>query len=86
MIQQLGAPSDYNITEFLVSAFIDKPTGEAVLAKIQGGATISAKIDSVSRVVDKLTANVIAETKGGDHNAVITTGAHSDSVKAGKIR
>jgi len=54
------------------------------LAKIQGGATISAKIESVSRVVDTLTANVIAETKGGDHNAVITTGAHSDSVKAGE--
>jgi len=57
--------------------------GLALVKKLQTEGELLTTIRSFSRPVDKLTANICAETKGGNHNQVITTGAHTDSVKAG---
>ncbi|KAJ5360499.1 hypothetical protein N7517_009690 [Penicillium concentricum] len=56
--------------------------GKALLdAAAKGPVTVVYKIDS--RAEDRVTFNVIAETKGGDHNNVISLGGHTDSVDAG---
>ncbi|CDS02078.1 hypothetical protein, partial [Sporisorium scitamineum] len=43
--------------------------------------TVDLKLDGV--IEDRVTHNVIAETKGGSKSQVIMFGAHSDSVVAG---
>ncbi|KAJ6089919.1 hypothetical protein N7467_005135 [Penicillium canescens] len=61
---------------------ISQTDGEALLtAAASGVATVSLKIDS--KVENRTTFNVIAETKGGDHKNVVSLGGHTDSVEAG---
>ncbi|KAL2160731.1 hypothetical protein VTH06DRAFT_928 [Thermothelomyces fergusii] len=56
--------------------------GEALLAKLaEGPVAATLKIDAV--VEERITYNVIAETKEGDHDNVVLLGGHSDSVSAG---
>lgn len=56
--------------------------GKAILAKLADGTvTATLKIDAI--VEERLTYNVIAETKEGDHDNVLIVGGHSDSVPAG---
>ncbi|CAI7604107.1 unnamed protein product [Penicillium glandicola] len=63
-------------------AGISKVDGEALISAVAKGAvTVSLSIDS--RVENRTTFNVIAETKGGDHNNVVSLGGHTDSVDAG---
>ncbi|KAK0105025.1 hypothetical protein ONS96_004430 [Cadophora gregata f. sp. sojae] len=54
-------------------------TQEAGLALVSSGGTAFLNVI----VTVENTYNVIAETKGGDHNNVIMVGAHTDSVQAG---
>jgi Zn-dependent M28 family amino/carboxypeptidase len=55
--------------------------GESLRAQIAAGANISVALSSDAKVATSY--NVIAETKGGDHNNVIHVSGHSDSVTAG---
>ena len=62
--------------------FMDGPTGEKLEASASKSA-MKTTMDIQYRNVDTTTYNIIAETKGGDHSKVITSGAHSDSVPEG---
>ncbi|KAJ5143543.1 Peptidase M28 [Penicillium bovifimosum] len=63
-------------------AGISSSDGEALLTAAQKAAvTVDLNIDS--RIENRTTFNVIAETKGGDHNNVVSLGGHTDSVDAG---
>ncbi|KAJ5165226.1 Peptidase M28 [Penicillium coprophilum] len=56
--------------------------GKALIdAAAKGAVTLAYKLDS--RAENRTTFNVIAETKGGDHNNVVSLGGHTDSVDAG---
>ncbi|KAF7114183.1 hypothetical protein CNMCM5793_007761 [Aspergillus hiratsukae] len=56
--------------------------GQALIQLIQAGAaTASLWIDS--KVENRTTYNVIAQTKGGDPDNVVALGGHTDSVEAG---
>jgi len=50
-------------------------------ASIREGASGSFTVNSETALIT--TYNIIAETKIGDHNNVVTVGAHTDSVTAG---
>ncbi|CAI7577026.1 hypothetical protein N7533_001306 [Penicillium manginii] len=72
-----GVSSDY-----AAIAGISQADGATILSAAEKGAvTLSLEIDS--RVENRTTFNVIAETKGGDHNNVVSLGGHTDSVEAG---
>lgn len=67
---------------YVAIAGISDTDGETLLnAAANGAVTISLMIDS--RIENRTTFNVIAETKGGDHNNVVSLGGHTDSVEAG---
>lgn len=78
----LGTPDLYNVTEFIVALFIGQAEGSAIVEKI-GTGSVPATIKSLFHFDIDLTANIIATTKGGNQNAIITSGAHTDSVPAG---
>lgn len=61
----------------------DKATGDSLLAAIQNGTALTASLEVNAILENRTTYNVIAETKGGDHNNVLSLGAHTDSVEAG---
>ncbi|KAF2738950.1 Zn-dependent exopeptidase [Polyplosphaeria fusca] len=73
----LGAVGDYAPT-----IGIDQDDGQAILAQL-GSGTVSADllVDAISE--NRTTWNVVAETKEGDHDNVLTLGGHTDSVFAG---
>lgn len=61
---------------------ISQADGQAFVESAgKGTVTVTLKIDS--QVEDRVTFNVIAETKEGDHNNVVSLGGHTDSVEAG---
>ncbi|KAF3391442.1 putative leucine aminopeptidase 2 [Penicillium rolfsii] len=63
-------------------AGISDTDGQTLLSATANGAvTVFLKIDS--QIENRTTFNVIAETKGGDHNNVVALGGHTDSVEAG---
>ncbi|CEJ54930.1 hypothetical protein PMG11_01216 [Penicillium brasilianum] len=67
---------------FVAIAGISDTDGKALLdASSDGAVTVSLTIDS--QIENRTTFNVIAETKGGDHNNVVALGGHTDSVEAG---
>lgn len=67
---------------FVAIAGISDTDGESLLTTTGNGAvTVSLLIDS--KIENRTTFNVIAETKGGDHNNVVALGGHTDSVEAG---
>jgi Zn-dependent M28 family amino/carboxypeptidase len=61
---------------------ISKAEGESIIAALFNGEAI-ADLFVESIMENRTTYNVIAETKGGDHNNVLTLGGHTDSVPAG---
>lgn len=68
--------------DYAAIAGISVTDGETLVsATANGPVTVSLEIDS--RVENRTTFNVIAETKGGDHNNVVSLGGHTDSVEAG---
>ncbi|KAJ5762462.1 uncharacterized protein N7511_005844 [Penicillium nucicola] len=69
-------------TAYAAIGGISQTDGETLLTAAGSGAiTLSLEIDS--KVENRTTFNVIAETKGGDHNNVVSLGGHTDSVEAG---
>jgi len=61
---------------------ISQEDGKVLLDKLaQGAVTAAFKLDAV--VEERVSYNVIAETKGGDHDNVLILGGHTDSVAAG---
>ncbi|KAM0246582.1 hypothetical protein ACHAP5_004707 [Fusarium lateritium] len=61
---------------------ISQEDGQAIIAKLKAG-EVTVDIDVDATVENRVTFNVIAETKGGDHDNVLVVGGHSDSVAAG---
>lgn len=74
----LGGLGDY-----VPTVGTDQATGEALLAAIQNGTTLVADLEVNAILENRTTYNVIAETKGGNHDTVLALGAHTDSVEAG---
>ncbi|KAL2126909.1 hypothetical protein VTI74DRAFT_11635 [Chaetomium olivicolor] len=61
---------------------ISKEDGKVLTDKLaQGPVTATFKVDAL--VEERVTFNVLAETKDGDHDNVLLVGGHSDSVPAG---
>lgn len=57
--------------------------GQAIVALLEGGEVVTVEADVDALVEDRVTYNVIAETKKGDHDNVLVLGGHSDSVPEG---
>ncbi|KAF7718884.1 Leucine aminopeptidase [Penicillium ucsense] len=77
----LGGVDPVNGTYVAIGG-ISQTDGQSLLESAKkGSATVSLKIDS--KVENRVTFNVIAETKEGDHNNVVSLGGHTDSVEAG---
>ncbi|KAF3911921.1 hypothetical protein ABW20_dc0101299 [Dactylellina cionopaga] len=80
------AVDSWNITEYVVSLVIGRTEGQAIFDKYQLAKTFSKSnitIHSRYRDVVQKGFNIIATTKGGNQNAIITIGAHTDSVEQG---
>lgn len=71
------------VGEYAPTVGTDLATGEALLAALQNGTELIAELVVDAVLENRTTYNVIAETKGGDHNNVLALGAHTDSVDAG---
>ncbi|KAF2010235.1 Zn-dependent exopeptidase [Aaosphaeria arxii CBS 175.79] len=73
----LGAVGNYAPTVGVV-----QETGNALIAALEAGEVlVDLSVDTIEQ--NRTTYNVIAETKGGDHNNVLVLGGHSDSVFQG---
>ncbi|KAM0332402.1 hypothetical protein ACHAQA_002682 [Verticillium albo-atrum] len=74
----LGAP----FLAYAPTVGISLEDGQALIAKLAAGEVeVDLNVDAV--VESRVNYNVIAETKGGDHDNVLVLGGHSDSVVAG---
>lgn len=62
---------------------IEQAAGEALLALLEAGEEVTVELEVNAILENRTTYNVIAETKGGDHENVIALGAHTDSVEQG---
>lgn len=68
--------------EYAAGVGISQEDSEPILAALEtGNVTVDFEVDAL--VEDRVTFNVIAETKEGDHDNVLILGGHSDSVPAG---
>ncbi|QGI85536.1 hypothetical protein CEK25_012265 [Fusarium fujikuroi] len=65
------------------AGFINLVDGEKIKERIEAGETVTAHFQQTQTIEERITQNVIAETKGGDPRNVIMLGAHLDSVQAG---
>ncbi|EXJ60451.1 aminopeptidase [Cladophialophora yegresii CBS 114405] len=74
----LSEPGDY-----APSLSISQEDGLALLAQVEAGTPVAVELEVNAILENRTTYNVIAETKGGDHDNVIALGAHTDSVEAG---
>ena len=74
----LGSP----FGEYAPSIGLSQEEGQRIVALLaEGEVTVDLDIDAI--VEERVNYNVIAETKGGDHDNVLIVGGHSDSVQAG---
>lgn len=64
-------------------AGISQDSGQKLAKQLQNSAALSAHLMINQQMENRTTYNVIAQTKGGNPNNVITLGGHSDSVNAG---
>ncbi|KAL9116302.1 MAG: hypothetical protein Q9187_007173, partial [Circinaria calcarea] len=78
----LGAPPRPE-GPYVPTVGISLANGTALLTAITGGQTIIGDLSVRTTTENRTTHNVIAETKGGDHNNVYQLGGHTDSVAAG---
>jgi Zn-dependent M28 family amino/carboxypeptidase len=74
----LGEP----FKEYAPVVGISQEDSKVLLEKLTQGEVI-ATVDIDALVEERVSYNVIAETKGGDHDNVLVLGGHSDSVPAG---
>jgi Zn-dependent M28 family amino/carboxypeptidase len=70
------------LLDYAPTVGISLEDGQALVAKVKAG-TVTAHLDIDALVEERVTYNVIAETKGGDKKNVLVLGGHSDSVAAG---
>lgn len=68
--------------DFAPTVGISQEAGEKFASQLADG-PVTATLDLDAVVEDRVTFNVIAETKGGDHDNVLVLGGHSDSVPEG---
>ncbi|KAL2757251.1 hypothetical protein ACRALDRAFT_2098883 [Sodiomyces alcalophilus JCM 7366] len=61
---------------------ISAEDGQAIVAALEDG-EVTVDLQIHATVEERVNFNVIAETKGGDHDNVLVLGGHSDSVTAG---
>lgn len=74
----LGTP----LLDYAPSLGISQEDSVAILAALaEGEVTVDFVVNALSE--NRVNYNVIAETKGGDHDNVLVLGGHSDSVYAG---
>ncbi|KAK3697136.1 hypothetical protein LTR37_017632 [Vermiconidia calcicola] len=66
--------------EYVPTVGIAMENGTAILDALDGAGSVEGEIEVESDIRNITTYNVIAETIGGDHDNVLTVGAHSDSV------
>ncbi|KAF3931273.1 hypothetical protein ABW20_dc0103577 [Dactylellina cionopaga] len=87
MMMWASPPASNNVTSYLISTIIGHTEGQALVDKyrLMENTVSNGTITITNRYHELLlsTANIIATTKGGDQDAIITVGAHSDSVKTG---
>lgn len=62
---------------------ISQEAGLALVDVIAAGTEVTGALDVVSEIEFRSTNNVLAQTKGGNKNATLVVGAHSDSVAEG---
>lgn len=74
----LGAP----FLEYAPVLGISQEDAAPILEKLEAG-DVTADLVVDATVEERVNYNVIAETKGGDHDNVLILGGHSDSVVAG---
>ncbi|KAF3931122.1 hypothetical protein ABW20_dc0108506 [Dactylellina cionopaga] len=86
-IAWVSAPKFNNITDHLISTVIGHIEGQVLIDKYQlkdnSFSNDTITITNRWHELMRPTANIIATTKGGNQNAVITVGAHTDSVIEG---
>ncbi|KAK3387977.1 hypothetical protein B0H63DRAFT_471287 [Podospora didyma] len=71
------------VGEYAPIVGISLEDGQAILSTLSAGSPVTASLDVVAVMEERVNYNVIAETKGGDHDNVLILGGHSDSVAAG---
>ncbi|KAK6533817.1 Leucyl aminopeptidase yscIV [Orbilia ellipsospora] len=83
----VGAPHFYNAAEFPITVVISKEEGDALMDRQERNASkkgsmleANVTLTSLIRNDTQLIPNLIATTKGGNQNAIITIGVHTDSV------
>jgi carboxypeptidase Q len=81
MAGTLGGPTS-ELGPYAPIAGISLADGQALIKMTQAG-TVTANLWIDSKVENRTTYNVIAQTKGGDPNNVVALGGHTDSVEAG---
>ncbi|KIW68735.1 hypothetical protein PV04_04659 [Phialophora macrospora] len=74
----LSEPDDY-----APAVSISQEAGLELLAQVEAGTPVTVELEVNAVLENRTTYNVIAETKGGDHDNVIALGAHTDSVEKG---
>ncbi|SPO22693.1 related to aminopeptidase Y precursor, vacuolar [Ustilago trichophora] len=79
----LGSPGPVAEGSFVPVAGLTQEVGDALAARLAAGEKVTADMDLEGVVEDRVTHNVIAETRTGSKEQVIMVGAHSDSVVAG---
>ncbi|KXJ95705.1 peptidase family M28 [Microdochium bolleyi] len=72
-----------SIGQVIPVATVYEAVGQAWVARLAAGETLSVKLVIDAIFEDRETWNVFAETKEGDPNNVVMLGAHLDSVQAG---
>lgn len=77
----LGAPSS-ELGPYAPVVGISLADGQSLVQQMEGG-TVNAHLYINSQMENRTTYNVIAQTKGGDQNNVVSLGGHTDSVEAG---
>lgn len=68
--------------EYAPSMGISQEDSVPILAALEAG-EVTVDLNIEATLEDRVTFNVLAETKGGDHDNVLVLGGHSDSVPAG---
>lgn len=74
----LGEP----FLDYAPTVSISQEDSVAILAALEAG-DVAVDFDVDATVEERVTFNVLAETKGGDHDNVLILGGHTDSVSAG---
>ena len=64
---------------------IANDVGLEFLAQLEAGEKLRAKLSIDGFAEDRVTYNVVAQTKAGNQDKVIVVGGHSDSVPLGPV-